>query len=71
MSTFCYNKDKKKEREEIKMNTILIIILTIIAWQLVYTIVLNITGGDEVITDIVGGGIWLIPITIINKIFFQ
>jgi hypothetical protein len=53
------------------MNTILIIILTIIAWQLVYTIVLNVTGGDEVITDIVGGGIWLIPITIINKIFFQ
>lgn len=53
------------------MNTIAIIILTIVAWQLLYTIVFNITGGNEVITDIVGGGIWLIPITIINKIFFQ
>ena len=53
------------------MNTITIIILTILAYQLFYTIVFNITNGDEVVTDIIGGGIWLIPITIINKIFFH
>ena len=64
-------KTRKGKGKVIKMNTILIIITTIIVWQLIYTIVLNVTGGDEVITDIVGGGIWLIPITIINKIFFQ
>lgn len=52
------------------MNTITIIILTIIAWQLIYVIAINLTD-DDTVTDIIGGGIWLIPVIIINKIFYK
>ena len=51
------------------MNTITIIILTIIAWQLIYVIAINLTDNDDTVTSIVGGGVWLIPIIIINKIY--
>jgi hypothetical protein len=51
------------------MNTITIIILTIIAWQLIYVIAVNLTDNDDTVAGIIGGGIWLIPIIIINKIY--
>ena len=53
------------------MNTIAIIILTIVAWQLVYVVAMNITDDNDTVMSIIGGGIWLIPIIIINKIFYR
>ena len=51
------------------MNTITTIILTIVAWQLIYVIAVNLTNNDDTVTSIIGGGVWLIPIIIINKIY--
>ena len=51
------------------MNTISTIILTIIAWQLIYVIAVNLTNNDDTVAGIIGGGVWLIPIIIINKIY--
>lgn len=53
------------------MNTILIAIIAIIIWQLVYTIATNISKENDLVMSIIGGGIWLIPIIIINKIFYK
>ena len=53
------------------MNTIAIIILTIMAWQLIYVIAVNLTNDNETVTSVIGGGFWLIPIIIINKIFYK
>lgn len=53
------------------MNTILIAIITITIWQLIYTITANISKKNDLAMSIIGGGIWLIPIIIINKIFYK
>lgn len=53
------------------MNTIAIIILTIMAWQLIYVIAVNLTNNNDTVTSVIGGGFWLIPIIIINKIFYK
>ena len=64
-----YNQDKEKEVN--KMNTILIIVIAITVWQLIYTVAANATKGNDWVMSIIGGGIWLIPIIIINKIFYR
>ncbi len=53
------------------MNTILIAIIAITIWQLVYVVAMNITEDNDLVMSIIGGGIWLIPIIIINKIFYR
>lgn len=53
------------------MNTILIAIIAITIWQLVYTITVNISKENDLAMSIIGGGLWLIPIIIINKIFYK
>jgi hypothetical protein len=53
------------------MNTILIAIISITIWQLIYTITVNITKENSWAMAIIGGGIWLIPVIIINKIFYK
>lgn len=53
------------------MNTILIAVIAITIWQLVYTVVANVTKENDLAMSIIGGGIWLIPIIIINKIFYR
>lgn len=53
------------------MNTILIAVIAITIWQLVYVVAMNITKDDDLVMSIIGGGIWLIPIMIINKIFYR
>lgn len=53
------------------MNIILIAIISITIWQLIYTIGVNISKENDLVMSIIGGGIWLIPIIIINKIFYK
>lgn len=53
------------------MNTILIAIIAITIWQLIYTITVNVTEEDSWAMAIIGGGLWLIPIIIIKKIFYK
>lgn len=53
------------------MNTILIATIAITVWQLVYTVAANVSKGNDLIMSSIGGGIWLIPIIIINKIFYR
>ena len=53
------------------MNTILIAVIAITIWQLVYTVAANVSKENDLVMSIIGGGIWLIPIIIINKIFLQ
>lgn len=53
------------------MNTILIAIIGITIWQLIYTIAVNISKENDLVMSIIGGGIWLIPIIIINKLFYK
>ena len=53
------------------MNIILIAIIAITIWQLVYVVAMNITKDNDLVMSVIGGGIWLIPIMIINKIFYK
>lgn len=53
------------------MNTILIVVIAIIIWQLIYTVAANVSKENDLVMSIIGGGIWLIPIIIINKIFYR
>lgn len=53
------------------MNTILIAVIAITVWQLVYTVAANVSKENDLVMSIIGGGIWLIPIIIINKIFYR
>ena len=71
LNPIVYNKDNKRKGKVKEMNTILIAVIAITIWQLVYTVAVNVTKENDLVMSIIGGGIWLIPIVIINKIFYR
>lgn len=51
------------------MNTLVIVLLSILAWQLVVAIVCLITNEDETITMRTAIGFWLLPIALISIVY--
>lgn len=51
------------------MNTLVIVLLSILAWQLVVAIVCLVTNEDETITMRTAIGFWLLPIAFVSIVY--